>query len=281
VNTSKNANIIWILLVGIIIGFLLGQLWITVSSRFAPQTSLSDTQQTLTTTESQQSQQEWLIRQAENVNVTPKYFESVKNVSPDDDPFMGPKDAKLTIVEFTDYQCPFCKKYFEGPMQQIKKDYVDTGKVKYVLRDFPLAEHPQALLAAATANCAAKQNKFWEMHDLLFSNQNDWSYNNDAAKIFSAYAARLNLNATTFEKCVKNKDTITEIAKDGSDGELYGVSRTPTIFIGERKIIGAQDYNSTFKVVIEQELAAATKTNVSQGTAPAPTQQTTSSSQEQ
>ena len=93
----------------------------------------------------------------------------------DDDPVLGDANAKVTVIEFTDFQCPFCGRHFEQTFGQIKENYVDSGKVKYVLRDFPLSFHPHAEEAAEAAECANDQGKFWEMHDELFSNQAEWS----------------------------------------------------------------------------------------------------------
>ncbi|MDZ4216981.1 MAG: thioredoxin domain-containing protein, partial [Candidatus Gracilibacteria bacterium] len=85
----------------------------------------------------------------------------------DDDPFMGDDDAPVTIIEWTDYQCPFCGRHSTQTLPSIKKEYIDTGKVKYVLRDLALSFHPNALPGAKAANCAGEQEKYWEMHDLI------------------------------------------------------------------------------------------------------------------
>jgi protein-disulfide isomerase len=96
-----------------------------------------------------------------------KYY----NVSIDDDPVLGKADAPVTIVEFSDFQCPYCKQYFDNTFGQIKAQYIDTGKVKLVYRDFPLSFHPMAEPSAEAANCAMEQGKFWEMHDKIFASQ--------------------------------------------------------------------------------------------------------------
>ena len=237
---------VWFLLAGIVIGFLVGQIGFVArnSAQQSGTQNLSSTQQT-------QSSQQNL---GDQVAVKSKFFENVKNVSADNDPVTGSKDAKLTIIEFTDYQCSYCKKYFDETFPLIKKNYIDTGKVKYVVRDFPLEEHPQALLAAKTANCAGAQNKYWEMHELLFTTNTSWSYNSDAAGILGSYAKNLGLDQGRFDQCMKSKDTTDEIAKDIKDGEIYGVTSTPTFFIGGEKIVGAQPFETVFKTVIDQEL---------------------------
>jgi len=94
----------------------------------------------------------------------------------DTDPQLGSKDAKVTLVEFTDYQCPYCGKHASSTGKQIKSDYIDTGKIKFVLKDFPLTSiHPNAFKAAEAARCAGEQGKYWEMHDKLFESQSEWS----------------------------------------------------------------------------------------------------------
>lgn len=93
-------------------------------------------------------------------------------VSIDDDPVLGRADAPVTLLEFSDYQCPFCARFFRDTLPTLKAEYIDTGKVRYVFRDFPIDQlHPYARKAAEAANCAGDQGRYWEMHDLLFENQ--------------------------------------------------------------------------------------------------------------
>ena len=99
----------------------------------------------------------------------------------DDDAVLGDDSATVTVIEFTDYQCPFCSRHFEQTFGQIKKNYIDTGKVKYVVRDFPLSFHSNAHKAAEAAECAGEQGKYWEMHEKLFKEQGTWSGASDAA----------------------------------------------------------------------------------------------------
>ncbi len=176
--------------------------------------------------------------------------ESAKlDVSIDDDAVKGNADAPITIVEFSEFQCPFCKKFFDETYLQIVKDYVDTGKVKYVFRDFPLEFHPNAQKAAEAAECAGEQGKYWEMHDALFTNQ-------DKLDIVSlkSYAKELKLNTVKFDACLDNGDMAEEVKKDAVDGQSYGVSGTPAFFINGKLISGAMPY-SAFVTEIEAALA--------------------------
>ncbi|MBI4162891.1 MAG: DsbA family protein [Candidatus Aenigmarchaeota archaeon] len=175
--------------------------------------------------------------------------------SPDDDPVIGDANAKVTIIEFSDFQCPFCGRFYDQTLGQIKKDYIDTGKAKLVFRDFPLSFHPNAQKASETAECAKEQNKFWEMHDTLFTKQGEWSSLDSAAASakFKEYAKSVGLT-TAFDSCLDTGKTAAEVQKDFTDGSGYGVSGTPTFYINGKELVGAQPY-SVFKQAIDQALA--------------------------
>ena len=100
--------------------------------------------------------------------------EVVAEVSMDDDAVLGNKNAKVTIIEFSDFQCPFCRVFWRNTLSQIKKEYIDTGKVKFVYRDFPLSFHSMAEPSARAAQCARDQNKYWEMHDKILVSRTSW-----------------------------------------------------------------------------------------------------------
>lgn len=173
-------------------------------------------------------------------------------------PTLGDKKAKVAIVEYTDYQCPFCKKLFDDAYPQIKKEYIDTGKVQYFVRDFPLFQiHPQAQKAAEAANCALDQGKFWEMHDTLFQNQSS-ILPDDLKK----YAVNLGLNSDKFNNCLDTSQFADKIKKEQSDGEKLGVRGTPASFVGVVNgntvtqavmVSGAVPFE-TFKTTIEDQL---------------------------
>lgn len=180
-------------------------------------------------------------------------------VSIDDDPRLGAlseEEADVIIVEFSDYQCPFCKEFFDQSFKELKEEYMDTGEVLYVFRDFPLETHPQAVPAAIYANCAGEQDHYWEMHDELFSHQEDWSYHDNAEEIFMQYAEKLELDIEDFALCIEDRSgkQLNEIQADQSHGSRYGVQFTPTFFINGKKIVGAQP-TDTFRALIERELA--------------------------
>ena len=166
-------------------------------------------------------------------------------VSVDDDASKGPEKAPVTIVEFSDYQCPFCSRA-ETTVTEVLKKYGD--KVRLVYRDYPLSFHPNAEGAAEAAECAKDQGKFWEMHNAMFANQ---------AKLTSAdlveTAGGLGLDKDKFKACLDSGKMKTEVQKDFQDGQKYGVSGTPTFFINGLKLVGARDVSS-FTEIIDQEL---------------------------
>lgn len=177
------------------------------------------------------------------------------NVSADDDPVLGSDKAEVVIIEFSDFQCPFCRSFVEDTLPQLKKNYIDTGKAKLVYRDFPLSFHPGAEPAAQGAECAEDQGKFWEFHDIVFSEQAKQGTGtiNFGVKEVKQWADKVGLNAAEFNSCLDLGKYKEEVAKDADDGNKAGVSGTPTFFINGNRIIGAQPY-SVFKSVIDKEL---------------------------
>ena len=179
----------------------------------------------------------------------------------DSGPFKGNKNARVTLIEFTDYQCPFCARHLFQTAPQIDKDYIQTGKVKYVLKDFPIASiHPQAFKGHEAAHCAGEQGKYWEMHGRLFGNQKAM-----APKDLSQHAEAIKLDTPRFQQCLDNGQYAAKIRKSLEEGTKAGVQGTPTFFLGlpeandaqvkaVRVIRGAQPFAS-FKTAIDGLLA--------------------------
>jgi protein-disulfide isomerase len=160
-------------------------------------------------------------------------------------PAKGPKDAPVTIVEFSDFQCPFCSRVVPT-ISEIEKKY--AGKVRLVFRQYPLPFHPNAPKAAEAALCANEQGKFWEMHDAMFSDQNQLAVDN-----LKATAAKLGLKADDFNKCLDSGKQAATVQADISAGSAAGVSGTPTLFINGVALSGAQPLEQ-FTKIIDQEL---------------------------
>jgi protein-disulfide isomerase len=176
-----------------------------------------------------------------------------------DAPVKGNANAKVTIYEFSDFQCPFCKAFFEQTESQLLKEYVDTGKVKIVYRHFPLPFHVNAEIAAVAAECANQQDKFWEYHDLLFKNGQADGKGLEAESL-KKYADSLGLNSgklgfgkNKFNQCLDSKATLSIVKQDTADGTAAGVNGTPSFYISGKQIVGAQPI-AVFKQAIDEAL---------------------------
>lgn len=187
------------------------------------------------------------------------------DVSLDDDPVLGESNAKVTIVEFSDYQCPFCRKFWTETFGQLKSEYIDTGKVKFVYRDFPLEGlHPAANIAGQAAECVRSLGgdaAYWQMHDKLFTEQNildSGSPNGQVTKTvqFGApelkkWAQELGFDIGT---CLDSGQFVKEVQADTAEGASYGVQGTPAFFVNGNLLSGAYPF-AAFKQLIDQELA--------------------------
>jgi protein-disulfide isomerase len=169
------------------------------------------------------------------------------DVSEDDDPSIGPSDAPITIIAFSDYECGYCQRWHKEVFPKIREEYADQVRVVY--RDFPLYSiHPNASLAAETANCAAEQDAFWEYQDELFSGGD---LNQDS---YLEYAKKLKLDLDEFEECLDSERYQDEVMADYQYASALGVSSTPTFFLNGLPIVGAQPFE-IFKSIIDRELA--------------------------
>jgi protein-disulfide isomerase len=143
-------------------------------------------------------------------------------------PSLGARDAKVTIVEFSDYQCPFCGRYATQTMPQLLDEYVKTGKVRYVFRNYPLAQlHPSAEKAAEASACAGDQGKFWEVHDRFFKNQQALG-----PKEMANHAAALGMDVTKFQQCLDSGKYTSAVKDDIAEGQKFNVRGTPSFFFG-------------------------------------------------
>jgi protein-disulfide isomerase len=151
-----------------------------------------------------------------------------REVSIDDAPIRGNPKAKLTLVEFSDFQCPFCGRFFHQTLPQIEKEYIQTGKLRLVMRELPLtAIHPFAQKAAEAAECAGVQGKYWEMHDKLFQNQKALEVPH-----LKQYAKQIGLNSSVFDECLDRGAQVPKIQRDIQEARSLGVNGTPGFFLG-------------------------------------------------
>jgi len=172
-------------------------------------------------------------------------------------PVMGDKNAKVTIIEFADFRCPYCEKWFTESESNLIKDYVDTGKVKFAFRNFAFLG-PASTVAADAAECANDQGKFWDFHDYLYKNQPSESdtsmYNTDT---LTQAAVSLGMNDSQFRSCLDNKTDAAKASADLAAGQKVGVSGTPTFFINGMPIVGDCPY-SVFQGAINAEASGKT-----------------------
>lgn len=163
---------------------------------------------------------------------------------------VGSSSAKVTVVEFADFQCPACASA-HPVVKQIVEEYKE--RIYYVFRHFPLPGHKNAFSAAKAAEAAGKQGKFFEMHDLLFNNQVEWAESNNPEELFRGYAQNLNLNMESFTASYADTSLAKNIQKDQDDALQLGVNSTPTFFINGEKYTGVISYKN-FKRIIDEKL---------------------------
>lgn len=183
-------------------------------------------------------------------------------ISVDDDPVIGDKNAKVTLIEFSDYECPFCKRHFEQVYPLLKKDYIDTGKVKMVFRDYPLPFHePMATFEANAATCAREQggdSAYYKFHEATFTKTKSNGNGLTKDEVYQI-ATDIGINQAILKACADSLKYAEEIKKDTTDGSAAGVSGTPAFFIGKSDpsgtftgqiVVGAQPY-SAFQAAID------------------------------
>ena len=170
---------------------------------------------------------------------------------------LGRADAPLTLVEFTDFECPFCSRFASTTFEQLKREYIDTGKLRLVSRDLPLAIHSNAMQAANAARCAGEQDHYWEMRDTLFGNNTQLDQES-----LIRYADDLNLDVAKFTVCQTSDKYGDEIRQDAADAGAVGITGTPSFVLGKTSgdrlegaiIVGAQSF-ATFDTQIKALLA--------------------------
>ena len=166
----------------------------------------------------------------------------------DSDPVLGDLEkSKVNLIVFSDFQCPYCKQYFT----EVKAIAEEREDVALIYKDLPLDFHPRAEISAIAARCAQQQDKFWEMSELLYGNQDDWA-NETSSDIFKQYARQLGLDATQFNDCVDEKNHIDLIEEDVAQAEEFGVSGTPATFINEQFISGVVQGDELRNIIDEE-----------------------------
>ncbi len=172
-----------------------------------------------------------------------------------DEPLIGAKDAKVTIVEYSDFQCPFCKRGYDTLEQQVLKEY--DGKVKIYFKHFPLSFHPWAQPAAVAAECAKMQkpDAFWKLYHSFFEHQGEVNQQNVKDKA-TEYLQGSGIDMAKWNDCFDNKKSLDRVTAQQNEGAGLGVTGTPAFFVNGRMLVGAQPFEK-FKDVIDDELASA------------------------
>ena len=166
-----------------------------------------------------------------------------------DDAVKGDVNAPVTIIEWSDFECPFCTRFYTNTLGQIEKEYISTGKVRFIYKDFPLNFHANAQKAAEAAECAGEQEKYWEMHDKLFEEGVS-----GGVESFKQFASDIGLNTAEFNGCLDSGEMASEVQNDFSEGSAIGISGTPGFIINGKLVSGSQPFD-VFKQIIDGELA--------------------------
>lgn len=166
-------------------------------------------------------------------------------------PSKGSLEAPVTIVEYSDFACPFCGKFWKETLPQITKEYIDTGKVRFVYKDFPVVGGEKA---AEASHCAEEQGKYWEYHDMLFANQEQDRGNWASVSVHEGYARDLGMNVAQLTECFESSRYQEKVAVSARESAQNGGTGTPFFLINNTPIVGAQPF-ANFQQIIEQELS--------------------------
>ena len=209
-------------------------------------------------TSAQQNQEKYEQMMSKMENSEP---ELLFQVSKDNDPVLGDPNAPISIIEFSNYQCQFCARFDSDTLPLLKSEYIETGKVNFIPRDFPIQKiHSNAMSTALASECANEQGRFWEYRDVLFKTQNDWKQEKSDSLILTLkqFAGDLNLSQEQFDSCLDSGKYSEEVGKDIEDGNKHMVTGTPTFFVGNEEVgyssvFGAQSF-SDFRMIIDEKL---------------------------
>lgn len=184
-------------------------------------------------------------------------------VSIKDSQSLGSPDAPVTVVEFTDYQCPYCLRFVQQIFPKLQEQFIDTGKVRWVVRDLPLGFHKNARKAAQAAHCAGEQDKFWDMRSVLFTNAKKLQEEN-----LPKYAQMIGLDAATFDSCLASDRYLADIDQSSKDAGSVKITGTPTFVVGKtsgdwvegKRVVGARNYKvfeeQILKLLAEKQVVA-------------------------
>jgi protein-disulfide isomerase len=194
----------------------------------------------------------WLCGLLLNPSTSASQSKSPNELSVGPGPILGSASAPVTIIEFSDFQCSFCKRFWADTLPKLREAYIDQGKVRFIYRHFAiLGKHSEQ--AAQAAECAAEQGKFWEYHDQLFKNQGGLAFTEARLR---QYASDIGLNAGTFGTCLGTGKHKSQVERETAVAASLGGRGTPFFMVNQRPLVGAQPY-AVFQKMIEEELESA------------------------
>jgi protein-disulfide isomerase len=176
----------------------------------------------------------------------------------DDGRTAGRVDAKVWLIEISDFQCPYCRQWHDSTYPAIKREYVDAGKIRMAYVNLPLNSHRHAMPAAEAAMCASAQGKFWPVHDGIFDTQGEWHDDADPMPAFMAVAQRAGVDMTAWRACVQEHATRPLIQADADRASRSGIESTPSFIVGNQLIAGAYPVG-VFRQVLDSALAVAAR----------------------
>jgi protein-disulfide isomerase len=185
---------------------------------------------------------------------------------------LGRADAPVKIIEFSDFECPYCAQFATVTGPDVKKRLVETGQASFTYYDYPLPMHANTWSASHAGMCAEEQGKFWEMHDRIFGGQNEWNTQatSNPKSIFAGYARELGLNASQWEQCYDSEKYLRQIQANKAAGDQRQIQGTPTFFVNDRKFEGI-DYDRLKALVDSTRATAPAPADTAAATTAAPT----------
>lgn len=168
----------------------------------------------------------------------------------------GAASATLTVIEISDFQCPYCRQFYEQTYRAFDSAYVKTGKVRMTFIHFPLSIHSQAYPASKAAACAGAQGKFWEMHDRIFATQREWNGQADATQRFARLSVEVGVNAAAYRDCMENDRVSSAIISDATSVSRAGIGGTPTFILNNQKVLQGAVSFQEMAIAIDSLLAA-------------------------
>lgn len=181
---------------------------------------------------------------------TPRPLNAPTGTTPEGFAYKGSADAPVTVIEYGDFQCPSCANFTNRQEEAFDKQYVETGKVRFIYHDFPLPQHNHAMIVAAAARAAGEQGKFWQMHDLLFERQRAWSMSSNIRPLLSSYAEAIGLDRGAFDKALDSDKFTSALETARQQAQAKGVQATPTFEV-EGQLVDSSQLQAAIEAALQ------------------------------